>query len=90
MAFVDCVAMKRYLTKCGLKPTDNQIFAIIRRIDIDADAKLSRSEFDEAITPQEVFMKCHSNKPERPKKRRPQIVSCNNLYVMTRVPSVKR
>ena len=60
MSFVDCVAMKRFMTKCGLKATENMIFAIIRRIDIDADAKITRAEFDEATMPLEGFSKCHS------------------------------
>lgn len=57
LKFIDCVAMKRFLSKCGYRCTDNKIISIIRRLDLDADAKLSKYEFMEAITAQEAFTK---------------------------------
>jgi Ca2+-binding EF-hand superfamily protein len=51
MQFIDFVAMKRFLQKCGIVMSSSRIVAIVRRLDIDADAKLSQSEFMEAIMP---------------------------------------
>jgi len=54
---IDNVSLKRFLTKCCLGSIikDNLIIAIIRRWDLNADAKLSKLEFIEAITPIEPF-----------------------------------
>lgn len=50
--------MKRFLHKCGFqKLSETRIIAIIRRLDLDADAKLSKAEFLEAITAQEASTK---------------------------------
>lgn len=55
--FIDCVALKRFLSKCGIRAKDGRIISIVRRLDMDADAKLSKNEFLEAITPQEASTK---------------------------------
>ena len=36
---------QRFLIKCGVLPNDNLLLAIIRRMDLDADAKLNLKEF---------------------------------------------
>jgi len=44
MRFIDATAMKRFLLKCQLgggKIKESLLVAIIRRYDLDADAKLS-------------------------------------------------
>jgi hypothetical protein len=51
------VALKRFLGKCGLLTPDHHIYAIIRRIDIDADQRVSWEEFNEAITALELSSK---------------------------------
>jgi len=43
------------LIKCGVLPTDNLLLAIIRRMDLDADAKLNLKEFIDSIRPIENF-----------------------------------
>lgn len=47
--------MKRFLIKCGVLPDDNLLLAIIRRMDLDADAKLNLKEFIDSIRPIENF-----------------------------------
>ena len=51
LGFIDCVAVKRFFTKCGISVEEAVIVAIIRRLDLNADAKLSRDEFRDAISP---------------------------------------
>ena len=55
LKFIDSVALKRFIMKCGLVPTSKQVLAIIRRIDLDADARLSQKEFLESLIPIEAF-----------------------------------
>jgi Ca2+-binding EF-hand superfamily protein len=55
LKFIDSVALKRFIMKCGLVPTSKQVLAIIRRIDLDADARLSQKEFFESLIPIEAF-----------------------------------
>ena len=54
LGFIDCVAVKRFMTKCGFSVDDAVLIAIIRRLDMNADAKLSKDEFMDAVTPIEV------------------------------------
>ena len=49
--------MNRFLIKCSVLPNDNLILAIIRRMDLDADAKLNLKEFIDAVRPLENFTK---------------------------------
>jgi len=39
--YVDQKNLKTFLIKCGVIPNDNLLLAIIRRFDLDADAKLN-------------------------------------------------
>jgi EF-hand domain pair len=43
--FIDHKNLKRFLNKMGVPTTETHLIAIIRRFDLDADAKLSLSEF---------------------------------------------
>lgn len=43
--FVDNKNLKRFLSKMGVPATEGHLIAIIRRFDLDADAKLSLTEF---------------------------------------------
>ena len=45
--------MKRFLVRCSYLPNDNILIAIIRRMDLDSDAKLNFMEFKEAMKPVE-------------------------------------
>lgn len=51
LGFIDCVAVKRFMNKCGIQTEDSLLVAIIRRLDLNADAKLSKREFMDAVTP---------------------------------------
>lgn len=54
--FIDQTSLRRFLNKHGVASTDPKfILAIIRRIDLDADRKLSKKEFYEAVLPIEPF-----------------------------------
>jgi hypothetical protein len=44
MKFVDTTAIRRFLAKCTIYATDTLLIAIVRRLDLDADAKLSKRE----------------------------------------------
>jgi hypothetical protein len=51
LGFIDSVAVKRFMNKCGIQIEDSLLIAIIRRLDLNADAKLSKREFMDAVTP---------------------------------------
>lgn len=50
---IDKVNLKQFLMRCQYLPNDNLILGIIRRIDLDCDARLNPAEFLDAIMPQE-------------------------------------
>ena len=60
--YIDQLNLKRFLIKCSVLPNDNLLVAIIRRIDLDADAKLNYREFIDAIRPIENFTQKKSKK----------------------------
>lgn len=60
--YIDQLNLKRFLIKCSVLPNDNLLVAIIRRIDLDADAKLNYREFIDAIRPIENFTQKKSRK----------------------------
>jgi len=41
--------LKRFLIKGGIFPNESLLISILRRFDLDADAKLSRREFIEGV-----------------------------------------
>ena len=53
--FVDAANLKRFLVKCGIFPSDQLLLATIRRMDLDADAKLNMKEFIDGIRPLNNF-----------------------------------
>jgi hypothetical protein len=57
LKFIDSSALKRYLIKCSIYPTDALLIAIIRRLDLDADARLSKREFFDGLMPIENYTK---------------------------------
>jgi len=61
------VNLKRFLIKCGVLPNDNLLLAIIRRMDLDADAKLNMKEFIDGVRPLENFTSKKLAKPSRPR-----------------------
>ena len=55
--YIDHKNLKRFLNKMGVPASESHLIAIIRRFDLDADAKLSFSEFSAGVTPQLDFSK---------------------------------
>ena len=53
--YIDAVNLRRFMIKCGVIPSDSLLIAIIRRMDLDADAKLNLTEFIDGIRPVENF-----------------------------------
>ena len=55
--FIDTSNLKRFLVKCCIYASDALLIAIIRRMDLDADARLSKREFLDGTQPLENFTK---------------------------------
>lgn len=55
--FIDRRNMKMFLKKHGFVATTADVVAIIRRMDLDADARLTMQEFIEGIKPEEPYSK---------------------------------
>ena len=72
--YIDQINLKRFLIKCGVLPNDNLLLAIIRRMDLDADAKLNLKEFIDAVRPIDNFTvrKVYTKKPATAGTRRPR------------------
>jgi Ca2+-binding EF-hand superfamily protein len=49
--YVDSSNLKRFLIKCGIFPNEALLISILRRFDLDADAKLNKKEFTEGLRP---------------------------------------
>jgi Ca2+-binding EF-hand superfamily protein len=49
--YIDTSNLKRFLIKTGIFPNDTLLIGIIRRYDLDADAKLKYQEFVDGIKP---------------------------------------
>ena len=49
--YIDHKNLKRFLNKMGVAASDANVIAIIRRFDLDADAKLTIKEFGQGIVP---------------------------------------
>ena len=57
LRFIDSAAIKRFLIKCRVYPSDDLLIAVVRRLDLDADARLSYKEFRDGVLPLENFTK---------------------------------
>ena len=55
--FIDRKNLKMFLKKHGFLASTADVVAIIRRMDLDADARLSMQEFIEGIKPEEPYSK---------------------------------
>ena len=53
--YIDCVNLKTFLIRCSYLPNDNLLLAIVRRLDLDGDAKLNYREFIDAMRPLENY-----------------------------------
>ena len=54
--YIDCHNLKSFLIKCSYLPNDNLLLAIIRRMDLDGDAKLNYLELADSLRPLENYM----------------------------------
>ena len=57
LKYICASSLKRFLVKCQIYPNDELIIALVRRLDIDSDARLLRPEFADGIMPIENFTK---------------------------------
>jgi len=48
--------LRSFFKNNGYYPTEDEVIAIIRRLDVDADCKISYAEFSEAIKTQEFTL----------------------------------
>ena len=55
--YIDHKNLKRFLSKMGVPASESHLIAIIRRFDLDADAKLTFSEFSAGICTQLDYSK---------------------------------
>jgi len=73
--YIDGRNLKRFLIKTGVFANEQLIIAMIRRFDLDADAKLNKKEFIEGIKPNDDFSKrsikekTHASITERPSSK---------------------
>ena len=55
--FIDKKNLKSFLRKHGFVASKKDLMSIIRRLDLDGDAKLSRDEFIKGLLPAEPYSK---------------------------------
>jgi len=48
---IDESSLRRFLKRVGHQPVKQELTAIMRRFDLDGDAKISFAEFSEALMP---------------------------------------
>lgn len=79
LSIIDHASVESFLRRNGFAPTEEELTAIIRRIDVSADARCSYSEFEEALRP--VILDNYSGKYNKtqPKLANPSKVKLENL-----------
>jgi Ca2+-binding EF-hand superfamily protein len=55
--YIDRRNLKIFFKKHGYIASNDDVVAILRRMDLDADARLSKQEFIEGISPEEPYSK---------------------------------
>jgi len=55
--YIDKTNLKSFLRKHGYLASTSDCMAIIRRLDLDADARLSKQEFIDGLRPEEPYSK---------------------------------
>lgn len=63
--FIDAKNLKSFLRKHGFVAAKKDILAIIRRLDLDGDAKVSMPEFLLGLTPMQPYSKLVNRQKER-------------------------
>jgi hypothetical protein len=81
--YIDKTNLKSFMRKHGRMINDDQLLMIIRRMDLDADARVSKEEFIEGLKPEQIYsklMKREQSKDARIQKHGHQrSSSCSNL-----------
>ena len=67
--YIDRKNLKSFFKKHGKVTTNDDIMAIIRRMDLDADARLNKQEFIDGIMPEEPYSKLMKRINQSSKKR---------------------
>lgn len=67
--YIDRRNLKMFLKKHGYIATNEDVVAIIRRMDLDADARLTKQEFIKGIKPEEPYSKAMKRQSSRSRKR---------------------
>ena len=57
LKFLDTQGIKRFMVKARMYPTDEVLICLVRRLDLNSDARLARKEFIDGITPMENYTK---------------------------------
>ena len=81
--FIDTSNLKRFLVKCCIYASDALLIAIIRRMDLDADARLSKREFFDGIQPLENFTKGSLTEMKRTVKKSGRATASANNFRKT-------
>lgn len=55
--YIDKRNLKSFMRKVGRMIPDDQLLMVIRRMDLDADARLSKEEFIEGLKPEQIYSK---------------------------------
>ena len=77
--FIDTSNLKRFLVKCCIYASDTLLIAIIRRMDLDADARLCMKEFMDGIQPLENYTKGSLPEMKKIAKKSVKIGSASNF-----------
>ena len=77
--FIDTSNLKRFLVKCCIYASDTLLIAIIRRMDLDADARLSAKEFMDGVSPLENFTKGSLSEMKKVAKKSVTMASTANF-----------
>ena len=67
--FIDKKNLKSFFRQHGYLASTEEVMAIIRRMDMDADARLSKYEFIEGIKPEEPYSKAMKRSESKKRKR---------------------
>eukprot|EP00343_Euplotes_focardii_P004688 CAMPEP_0205811324 /NCGR_PEP_ID=MMETSP0205-20121125/15505_1 /ASSEMBLY_ACC=CAM_ASM_000278 /TAXON_ID=36767 /ORGANISM="Euplotes focardii, Strain TN1" /LENGTH=186 /DNA_ID=CAMNT_0053090343 /DNA_START=277 /DNA_END=833 /DNA_ORIENTATION=- len=74
---MDHISLDNFLRRNGFAPTEEELTAVIRRIDVSADASCSYAEFEEALRP--VVLENRDDTIYEPKLANPSKVKLENL-----------
>lgn len=77
--FIDTSNLKRFLVKCCIYASDALLIAIIRRMDLDADARLCMKEFMDGVQPLENFTKGSLTEMKKVTKRSVKMSATSNF-----------